>query len=137
MKTQLSYILAVGVVAALSLTGSPASAADLRADIPFAFQVGEKTLPAGTYQVSTTQSVLGVVGYAGGVFVMTDHVESSAWLKPTLVFERTDGGYVLQQAWIGGGTGRKLPRAEESKVAAEPWFGAVAQDTARVEIPLL
>lgn len=137
MKTRLSYVLAAGVVAALALTGSPASAADLRAEIPFAFQIGDRALPAGTYHVSTAQGVLSVHGTQGGAFVMADRLESAAWLKPTLVFERTGGAYVLQQAWTGGGTGRALRREAESRSAAEPWFGAMAQDTARVEIPLL
>jgi hypothetical protein len=132
MKTQLSY-LAAGVVAALALTGSPASAADLRAQIPFTFTVGERVLAAGTYHVSTAQGVLSVHGVEGGAFVMTGRLESEGWQKPTLVFERTGGSYVLRQAWTGGGNGRELSResGEGSKV------GAVAKDTARVEIPLL
>jgi hypothetical protein len=142
LKTQLSFVLAAGVAASLALTGSPAAAAELRAQIPFAFQMGGKTLPAGTYQVSTSQGVLGVHGYDGGVFVMTDRLESNgdqetAWQNPTLVFERNGGDYRLIEVWTGSRNGRKLPRDSQASANAEPWFGSVAQDTTRVDIPLL
>lgn len=141
MKTQLSYVLAAGLVAAFALNGTPASAAELRAQIPFAFQMGGKTLPAGTYQVSTSQTILGVHGTDGGAFVMTDRLEANGvetiWQNPTLVFERQGSEYVLLQVWTGARNGRKLQRESEVAANAEPWFGAVAQDTARVAIPLL
>lgn len=141
LKTQLSFVLAAGLAAAVALTGSPASAADLRADIPFSFQMGGKTLPAGTYQVSTSQGVLGVTGYEGGAFVMTNRLEENGvetvWQGPTLVFEKSGGGYALTEVWTGSRNGRKLPAASQATANAEPWFGAVAQDTARVSVPLL
>jgi len=141
LKTQLSFVLAAGLAAAVALTGSPASAADLRADIPFTFQLGGKTLPAGTYQVSTSQGVLGVTGYDGGAFVMTNRLEANGyqetgWQAPTLVFERSGAEYVLVEVWTGSRNGRKLPAASQASANAEPWLGAVA-DTARVTVPLL
>ena len=142
MKTKLSCVLAAGVVAALALTGSPASAAELRADIPFSFQMGGKTLPAGIYQVSTSQGVLGVHGYDGGAFVMTNRLEANGyldtgWDAPTLVFERSGGEYLLVEVWTGSRNGRKMPAASQTVANDAPWFGAVAQDTARVAVPLL
>lgn len=142
MKTKLSWVLAAAMVAALALTGSPASAADLRADIPFTFQMGGKTLPAGIYQVSTSQGVLGVHGYDGGAFVMTNRLEANGyqdmgWQDPTLVFERKGGDYVLVEVWTGSRNGRRLPSGTVAAADNEPWLGAVAQDVARVAIPLL
>jgi hypothetical protein len=142
LKTKLSYILAAAVVAALALAGSPASAADLRADIPFSFQMGGKTLPAGTYQVSTSQGVLGVHGYEGGAFVMTNRLEANGyldtgWQNATLVFEKNGADYVLVEVWTGSRNGRKLPSVSQEAANSEPWLGAVAQDVARVAIPLL
>lgn len=141
MKTRLSFVLAAGVAATLALAGSTASAADLRADIPFSFQMGGKTLPAGTYQVSTSQAVLGVRGYEGGVFVMTNRLEANGyletvWQAPTLVFEKSGSSYVLIEVWTGNRNGRKLPAGSQT-ADNEPWFGAVAQDVARVAVPLL
>ena len=142
LKTKLSFVLAAGLAAAVALTGSSASAAELRAEIPFAFQMGGKTLPAGTYQVSTSQGVLGVTGYEGGAFVMTNRLEANGYQEtiaqgPTLVFEKTGDEYVLTEVWTGRRNGRKLAAGSHSAANAEPWFGAVAQDTARVSVPLL
>jgi hypothetical protein len=143
VKTKLSFAIAAGVAAVLALAGSPAAAADLRAEIPFSFQMGGKTLPAGTYQVSTSQAVLGVTGHEGGAFVMTNRLEANGYLEtgwedPTLVFERKNGDYVLVQVWTGSRNGRSLKADSQTVVANdEPWFGAVAQDVTRVAIPLL
>jgi hypothetical protein len=142
VKTKHSFIVAAAVAAVVALAGSPASAAELRAEIPFTFQMGGKTLPAGTYNVSTSQGVLGVTGYEGGAFVMTNRLEANGYLEngwqgPTLVFEKSGGGFVLIEVWTGGRNGRKLPRSTEQAASAEPWFGAVAQDATRVSVPLL
>jgi hypothetical protein len=136
MSSKLSHVFAAGALAALAITASPAQAADLRAEIPFTFHVGERALPAGTYHISTSQSMLSLRSVDGGVFVMTSRLESNAWHVPTLVFERTGGTYVLQQAWTGGGNGRAVPGSgrEEDE---QPWLGAVAQDVVRVRVPLL
>lgn len=136
MSSKLSHVFAAGALAALAITASPAQAADLRAEIPFTFHVGERALPAGTYHISTSQSMLSLRSVDGGVFVMTSRLESNAWHVPTLVFERTGGTYVLQQAWTGGSNGRAVPGSgrEEDE---EPWLGAVAQDVVRVSVPLL
>jgi hypothetical protein len=133
--SKLSRIVAAGALAALAVAASPAAAADLRAEIPFAFQVGERTLPAGTYHVTTSQTMLGLRSVDGGVFVMTGRLESGVWQQPTLVFERAGGSYVLHQAWTGGGNGRSVTRGQYKD--AEPRRAAVAQETARVSIPLL
>src|SRR5262245_4337401 len=110
MSSKLAYVFAAGAFAALALTGSTAQAADLRAEIPFTFHVGGRALPAGTYHVTTSQSMLSLRSVEGGVFVMTGRLESGAWHEPTLVFERAGDAYVLRQAWTGGGNGRELPQ---------------------------
>lgn len=136
MSSKLSHVFAAGALAALAFVASPAQAADLRAEIPFTFHVGERALPAGTYQISTSQSMLSLRSVDGGVFIMTSRLESTAWHQPTLVFERTGDSYVLQQAWTGGGNGRAVPGSDRGQ-DKEPWLGAVAQDAVRVNVPLL
>jgi hypothetical protein len=138
MRSKFAHVLAGGALAAaVALAVPSASAADLRAEIPFAFQVGERTLPAGTYQVSTAQSMLGLRSIEGGVFVMTGRLESGVWREPTLVFERTGARYVLRQAWTGGGNGRAVPHGGTDGVASRSRSGAVAHDVAQVSVPLL
>src|SRR5690349_15396760 len=48
-------------VAALALSAGAASAQQLKAEIPFAFQAGGKVMPAGTYRVNNVATNNGAV----------------------------------------------------------------------------
>ena len=132
-KQLLKGLYAVGLLAVLAVSATPAWAADVKCQIPFAFTVSDKTLPAGSYHLSTSQSVLTVRGSGSGVFVMTNRVESAANRQPSLVFHRYGDTYVLREAWTGGNSGRELPRPRREFTRR----GAVATSFERVEVPLL
>lgn len=70
MKKQiLRGVCAASLVGALAVLSVPAEAAEISAKIPFSFDVNGKTLPPGTYRVSTqaAQGALLVRGFNDGV----------------------------------------------------------------------
>lgn len=105
MKTLLVSMIAVAV-AGLSV----AQSAPQRFDVPFAFHVGNKLLPAGAYSVQGEANsgailVSAVEHGTGGAFILSYSVASPRGANPstaTLVFTRYDDqGYFLSQAWSG------------------------------------
>jgi len=120
---------AVGLVAALVALSVPAGAADMRAKIPFSFKVNGKTLPAGVYTFSTSQTSLLVRGYGDGAIALTNRLESRTDNQAKAIFHKYGDSYVLRQVWTGAGAGRDIPerrRAERELASFE-----------RVAIPLL
>ena len=111
---------AVSLVAVLAVLAIPADAAQIQCKVPFAFTVNGKTLPAGTYTVSTngSQGSLLVRGFGHGAFSVTGRVESRTDDTARLVFHRYGDQYVLRQAWMGGGSGRELPESPEERELA-------------------
>ncbi len=125
-------------VAALAVMTVPAAAGDIRADVPFSFTVNGKTLPAGTYNISTDQTVVWVRGTAGGAVVLGNRVESRKDLEAKLVFYKYGDRHILREAWMGGGNGRALPKSQlERELAGMAREGRVAATFERIEIPLL
>lgn len=131
MTKMLKGLYAMGVMAVLAVSATSTDAADLKCRVPFAFTINGKTLPAGAYDVSISQSVLAVRGQNGGAFVVTNRVESLTDHSAKLVFHRYGDTYLLHQAWSGG-SGRELPKSREI-----PRRGELAASFDRVEIPLL
>jgi len=99
MKKYICSIIASAVfaVSALAYTGP---AATVIIDVPFAFQAGNSSLPAGTYTV--TEPINGFIlirGAKGGVFVQkTAIVENDESGKSKFLFSRAGSTYVLQTA---------------------------------------
>ena len=94
------FIFALIVVLALGVTAHAQAETMVVANIPFSFQVGGQTLPAGTYTVSMlseTSHELLVSSREHGVFVL------SAVLDPTqpggslVGFQQVDGRYLLDR----------------------------------------
>jgi hypothetical protein len=89
----------------------------VKAEIPFAFQVGNKSLPAGEYSIQTIQGTNEDVR-------MIRRIDSSAVaMAPTspvvakngkpgmeLVFHKYGDRYFLSEIWTGGDLGRKLTK---------------------------
>jgi len=90
--------------------------------IPFSFNVGDKTLPAGEYTIEPNKSdsqtvwlLLDNSGHDNVLFTTT-----SVWARETneatkLVFNNYDGQYFLSQIWPAGyNSGREVsrPRSE-------------------------
>ncbi len=106
--------------AAMTLGATVASAqfvsSKFKAEIPFAFQVGDQKFTAGSYSASVNVSIGGIrtlfIGHPDGsgkrVAMSTGIVSSApgiATTDPKLVFRCGDSGCSLVQLWPGNGPG--------------------------------
>lgn len=119
------------IAAALALTlvvGGQCGAqqSPIKVNVPFAFTVGDKAMPAGEYRVadlSRAQSVQ-VIAQSDGdasIMVMTNAVEN-AGKEPTprLTFRRYGNRYFLTGIWTGDTQGRQLVKSRgENELASK------------------
>ena len=130
----------VSLLSLLLVAGSAiAQAVHVRANIPFNFAVGSKTLPAGTYDVGTidgTSNMLLLQARDGSSSTMVGS-NAAQNLKPAdktkLVFNQYGSRYFLSEIWVNGASrGRRLPATSREKELARD----MAQDLThrRVEI---
>jgi hypothetical protein len=138
MRTQiLKAVGAASVLGAAVLLSATVQAADVRANVPFSFQVNQKVLTPGTYTISTNGSTMLVRGLNSGAAVLGLAIESAKASSPKLVFHRYGDEYILREVWTGGGSGRKLPESRRERELAGQRGGAATASLQRVEIPLL
>ena len=115
-------LLAVGggVVANAQINTIPG----IEANIPFAFAVGETTLPAGKYEIKALNynpNVLELRSANGRrtVAFETQDVqkrEGEGASKTELVFNKVGDQYFLSQVWVAGtATGSELPKSRMQK----------------------
>lgn len=139
--TMLVSIIALAFVTAVA-SNAQSRGQRLRADIPFDFVVGDKTLAAGQYLVSEIMT-----NSDGGVLVRSlkgDHSAlrlTNAMLakapkqKTSLTFLRYGDTYFLSQIWVSGsGEGRevlksKAERAADRELARNASQGNLAQNS--------
>ena len=107
----------ISLLSLLLVAGSAiAQTVHVRADIPFSFAVGSKTLPAGTYDVRTIDgrdSKMLLLQARDGNSSMMVGSNAAQNLKPAdktkLVFNRYGNRYFLSEIWVNGATlGRQL-----------------------------
>ena len=97
----------------------------LKGDIPFAFTVVDKTVPAGTYALKEVlHSVLVMMSTDNreNVVFFTNGVEAKGnqEVEPKLVFRRYGDQYFLAQIWTGGTRlGRELPKSAKERLVAQ------------------
>ena len=97
----------------------------LAVNIPFAFQAGNQTLPAGEYRVETVLTGSGnlqrlrQVNGDASMIVSTMSVEpKKGKVDPELVFNRYGQKYFLAQIWTGGPQGHQLFKSNREKEIA-------------------
>lgn len=82
--------------------------------IPFAFQVGDKVMPAGEYTVSTNNQTIVVRKNDGkrNVLAIQQRIVGTTQPERTvkLTFRRFNNEYYLSQVWLQDGVGRELKR---------------------------
>jgi len=104
MKTLTTNLMIAA--AALAVAAGTASAQAMKADVPFAFQTGRATLPAGTYQISMDAG-RAIVSIQNGdrtahVYLLpTSRVGETKVSDPKLVFSCVAGHCALSEAWSG------------------------------------
>jgi hypothetical protein len=134
MKTKLFAIAVALLLSAVATSTCYAQQAELAVKIPFAFQAGNHTMPAGEYRVKSLNDVTGTVQRLCQVdgdavmTVLTISVETrNGNPSPQLVFHRYGETYFLAQIWTGF-QGRQLSRSNREK--------EIAREEGRTEIAL-
>ena len=97
----------------------------IEADVPFAFVVGNKTLPAGKYEIKglddNTPGVLQIRSANGrkAIVFETDAAQTKDGdpaIKTELVFDKIGDKYFLSQVWVeGNGSGSQLAKSKTEK----------------------
>jgi len=124
MKRATFVILATLSLAATSLVAQ--SKPVIKANVPFDFMVGAKTLPAGEYRIQTERPNLVLIQGSDSKF-NTNLIAHSAQDTQmsgvaALRFNRYGDRYFLSQVWTGSDMGQELlkSRAEKEQIAAVP-----------------
>ena len=117
IRITLSIALLVLATAMFAQTGP----GDVVADVPFAFTVGGKTLPAGRYIVKPADehAVRIFRPQTTGIFVSTHAAVKTSSEQTKLVFHRYGDTYFLSAVWLKGNpNGRELlPSSAERNMA--------------------
>src|SRR6267143_4942431 len=134
--TMLMLLVAVALAAAVVSATAPSN--PIKANIPFEFVIGDKTLPAGTYiaKPATTGGALAIQSADGknSAVRMTGPTEQKNKSRARMVFHRYGHNYFLAQVWSGESSGRELAkskqeRAVERELASIPSKSDLAQST--------
>ena len=140
MRTQILKGAGLAVVlGALTLSApAPVAAADIRANVPFSFTVDKKVLPAGTYNVTSSNAhTLLISSFGAGAVTMGQRAESRSG-SPRLVFHRYGNEYILREVWMGGASGYQLPQTARERELAVSQGGANTASASfeRVEVAI-
>jgi hypothetical protein len=138
MFSMLSLAVTLAVVAVYA---NPVSlAGQLKANIPFGFTVGDKTLPTGVYTVApmSTPGVLQIRSVDGraGVLIQTNGLRTRQVQDQTkLVFRRYGNHYFLAQIWTAGDTdGREILKSRAERQLIKGEWKRLAQNAGEPEI---
>lgn len=119
---------ATGLFAAMTCAGLNAQAMDLQANVPFDFQVGGKSMPAGEYLIRQSNGVLFLRGLTAGVFSITlPASRASAPATGTLDFTRYGDTYFLKKVWVPDsrdGWAVPMTKREKELASSGPVHGA-------------
>ena len=143
--TMLISIVALAFATAVA-SNAQSRARKIKAEIPFDFVVGDKTLAAGEYQIGqiTTGSDVGILVRGSEssqkAIRLTNAVSADApQKKNVLTFHRYGNTYYLAQVWLSGSmSGRevlksKTERSTERELARNSAEGNLAQN-AKAEV---
>jgi hypothetical protein len=138
MKKQiLNAVIALSVIAALSIAGFAGFVRSVAANIPFDFMVGGEKFPAGEYTASTgvIQSTLMVrnLKTKQTVVAVSRGLEVRAGSRPRLVFHRYGNQYFLAKV-IGDSSGIELPKSKAEREAAKAKRDLLTMKDAEPEI---
>jgi hypothetical protein len=120
----ITTIMLVIIAAVSNAKAQTGASPELVANIPFAFSVGEKTLPAGEYTVrcvnrhsSTKVLLISSKDGRNSSLVSTSSVNGSVQDNARLVFRRSGDQYFFAQAWMAADSvGMQAPKSGLAKV---------------------
>jgi hypothetical protein len=124
-KRALSIVALAAVLAVLAPLSVATSAAEVNCRVPFSFVVGGKTMPLGSYTVSTSHGYMVIKGLTGqSAIVLAMNGNERADGHARLVFLRTGDRYDLSEVWSGDGVGLQIPptkrQLEERRASNAP-----------------
>ncbi len=115
MKTQILAITGAVVLSTLMAGECRAQSRTLEAKVPFAFEVGDKTMPAGNYRIESMPTGAGslqvIRSASGDVRVTLSTIAIPARngsSEPELIFHRYGNRYFLAQIQTGDHHAREL-----------------------------
>ena len=139
--TMLVSIIALAFMTAVA-TNAQSSSLKLRANVPFDFVVGDKTLPAGNYAVRQITQ-----GSDGGILIsssdsrhkairLSNNVQANAVKGARITFRRYGSTYFLAQVWTSGSMeGREMLKSKAERAAErELAKNATSSDLAKAEV---
>jgi len=116
--TMLMLIVALALATA-AVSASAQSRNEVRASIPFEFVVGDKTLPAGEYNVrAITRDALLIQGTENGksaIRLSNETEKSKRSMYSRLVFHCYGQKYFLAQVWNGEMAGLELAKSRQER----------------------
>jgi hypothetical protein len=122
-----ALVMLVSIIALAYATAIASSAQSLgqqiRADVPFDFVVGDKTLAAGEYSVSQISSAGGIAvrsrdGEQGAIRLSHAVLDRNPRQKTSLTFLRYGNQYFLSQIWVSGSAeGRQVLKSKAERSA--------------------
>jgi hypothetical protein len=125
MKTQILAIAGAVVLSTFMAGECRAQSGTLEAKVPFAFEVGDKTVPAGSYRIESLPTGAGslqVIRSANGDVQVTLSAiavpAKNANPGPKLIFHRYGTHYFLAQIQTGDGHARQLFESQREKKLA-------------------
>jgi hypothetical protein len=139
MKKQIITVAAALVLIGLAPSTSHAQQVT-QAKVPFAFQAGDKMMPAGEYQIKralpSTKEVQQIrrADSSASTFVLTIPTESrNKAAEPRLIFHCYSDECFLSEMWTGNGQGLKLMVSRREKEVSRT---SVENELAVVSLPL-
>jgi hypothetical protein len=119
MKNRLTcFILTAGLTALFGSLVLTAQDQKEKANIPFAFQTSDRTLPAGEYAVqeTSTRGVLKLSDSDGhAIFVPSYLADTGATANPRLIFRCYGKERMLSQIWMEDGSGYSVAESSAEK----------------------
>jgi hypothetical protein len=119
LKGTTMLMLLVAVTLVTAVVSANAQSNPIKANIPFEFIVGDKTLPAGEYTVkpATTGGALAIQNAdgKGNVVRMTGPTEQKTRGRARMVFHRYGHNYFLAEVWDIGTNGRELAKSKQER----------------------
>lgn len=124
--TMLTLLIGLTLTAGVASAQGQSTSRRVVADIPFDFIVGDKTLPAGKYQVGAATSngegvrITSRTGKASAIRLSHPATDKSKNKNARMVFHRYGQRYFLAEIWSGDDFGQKLmPSKNERSLRLE------------------
>ena len=111
LQTMVRNLISISVLTLLAVAFAHGqTGAILRANVPFSFEAGGTSLPAGTYQfkLRLNEGALVVSGAKAGDLrlpIITQLGTGSLFTDATLIFDTFEGQHALSEVWIPGEEG--------------------------------